>query len=82
MKSYIFYIFLFLRFQLLRSRKLKKEVFFENASNGLVRFHFDKHYYLVDKNCPFKSIERLSQFIVSKKMFFMENSRILIQMVD
>ncbi|QBQ39672.1 toxin-antitoxin system YwqK family antitoxin [Sphingobacterium psychroaquaticum] len=69
MKSYIFYIFLFFALSATAQQEAKKEVFFENASNGLVRFHFDKHYYLVDKNCPFKSIERLSQFIVSKNVF-------------
>lgn len=46
-----------------------KETYFEKSSQGLLRFYFDKNYFLVDKNCPFKSIERLSDFIVSKNVF-------------
>ncbi len=48
---------------------LKKQVYYEQAPNGLVRFFFDQNYYLVDKDCEFKSIERLSPFIVSKNVF-------------
>ncbi|WDF68875.1 hypothetical protein PQ465_00515 [Sphingobacterium oryzagri] len=46
-----------------------RDTLFEKASEGLVRFYYDDHYYLVDKDCDFKSIERLSQFIVAKNAF-------------
>ncbi|PRD51886.1 toxin-antitoxin system YwqK family antitoxin [Sphingobacterium gobiense] len=42
---------------------------FEKIPTGLVRFYFDDYYYLVDKDCVFKSIERVSQFIVEKNVF-------------
>lgn len=46
-----------------------KATLFEKAPMGLVRFYFDDHYYLVDKDCTFKSIERVSQFLVEKNVF-------------
>lgn len=47
----------------------KRDTLFENAPSGLVRFYFDDHYFLVDKNCEFKAIERVSAFIVDKNAF-------------
>ncbi|WP_437920128.1 toxin-antitoxin system YwqK family antitoxin [Sphingobacterium sp. LRF_L2] len=47
----------------------KRDTLFEKAPLDMVRFYYDNHYYLVDKDCGFKSIERLSQFIVSKNVF-------------
>lgn len=46
-----------------------KATLFEKAPEGLVRFYFDDYYYLVDKDCAFKSIERVSQFITEKNVF-------------
>ncbi|MFD1771720.1 toxin-antitoxin system YwqK family antitoxin [Sphingobacterium suaedae] len=46
-----------------------RDTLFEKAPQGLVRFYFDDHYFLVDKDCAFKSIERLSAFVVSKNAF-------------
>lgn len=46
-----------------------KDVLYEKAPEGSVRFYYDDHYYLVDKDCPFKSIERVSEFIVGKNAF-------------
>lgn len=46
-----------------------RDTLFEKTTEGLVRFYYDDHYYLVDKDCGFKSIERLSQFIVAKNVF-------------
>ncbi|MGG5902244.1 toxin-antitoxin system YwqK family antitoxin [Sphingobacterium daejeonense] len=40
----------------------QKQVYFESAGDKLVRFYFDENYYLVDKHCEFKSIERLAAF--------------------
>ena len=46
-----------------------KVTLLEKAPMGLVRFYFDDFYYLVDKDCAFKSIERVSQFLVDKNVF-------------
>lgn len=46
-----------------------RDTLFEKAPMDLVRFYFDDHYYLVDKDCEFKSIERVTQFIVSDNVF-------------
>ena len=48
---------------------LVKPIYFEKAPQNLVRFYYDANYYLVDKNCEFKAIERLSEFVVSKNVF-------------
>ncbi|GGH31197.1 hypothetical protein FAZ19_21955 [Sphingobacterium alkalisoli] len=48
---------------------VSKPIFFEQAPQGLVRFFFDQNYYLVDKNCPYKYIERVVGFIPSKNQF-------------
>lgn len=69
-KHIFFYIvFLFAGTALAQQDSTKSKVFFEPAPEGLVRFYFDNYYYLVDKNCQFKSIERVSQFIVAKNVF-------------
>lgn len=52
-----------------QEEKTEKPVYFEAAPQGLVRFFFDNYYFLVDKDCAFKSIERVTQFIVSKNVF-------------
>src|SRR5690606_39698877 len=46
-----------------------KVTLLEKAPMGLVRFYFDDYYYLVDKDCAFKSIERVSQCLVDKNVF-------------
>jgi len=42
-----------------------KPVYFESAGEGMLRFYFDDNYFLVDKYCEFKRIERLASFDVS-----------------
>lgn len=37
-------------------------VYREPANKGYTRFYYDENYYLVDKNCEFKSIERVAQY--------------------
>ncbi|MCA5005889.1 toxin-antitoxin system YwqK family antitoxin [Sphingobacterium bovistauri] len=37
-------------------------VFKEKINNDYTRFFYDDNYFLVDKNCEFKSIERVAQF--------------------
>ncbi len=44
------------------SAQSEKPVYFERADDSLVRFYYDMNYFLVDKNCEFKSIERLAEF--------------------
>lgn len=44
-------------------------VFFEPVNDTLMRFFFDENYYLVDKNCEFKAIERVVGFDKAKKQF-------------
>lgn len=46
-----------------------KPTYFESAPNNMVRFFYDKNYYLVDKNCEFKFIERVATFNTSKNIF-------------
>jgi len=52
-----------------QSDSVSKDTLFEKAPEGLVRFYYDNHYYLVDKDCEFKAIERVSQFVVAKNAF-------------
>lgn len=47
----------------------EKPVFYEKLDQGLIRFYFDKYYYLVSKECEFKSIERVSKFDFTKQSF-------------
>lgn len=46
-----------------------KPIYFEEAPKNMVRFFFDKNYYLVDKHCEFKFIERVATFSASKNIF-------------
>ena len=71
MKEKIFILFFVCLTLATKAQEGEKEskVLFEKAPMGLVRFYFDDNYYLVDKNCVFKSIERISQFLVEKNAF-------------
>ncbi|WP_262248883.1 toxin-antitoxin system YwqK family antitoxin [Parapedobacter soli] len=44
-------------------------VFYERGTDGTVRFFYDDHYYLVDKHCEFKAIERVSSYDFQQQMF-------------
>lgn len=46
-----------------------KSVFFEKAPNNMVRFFYDYDYFLVDKNCEFKLIERVAEFDIPSNKF-------------
>ncbi|WP_257669362.1 toxin-antitoxin system YwqK family antitoxin [Parapedobacter tibetensis] len=37
-------------------------VYYEAAPNGMTRFFYDDNYYLADKNCQFKAIERVGRY--------------------
>lgn len=45
------------------------QVFFEKADSGRMYFYFDEHYFLVDRNCEFRKIDRLGRYDVAKKSF-------------
>lgn len=47
----------------------EKPVFYEKLDQGLIRFYFDKFYYLVSKDCEFKTVERVSKFDFAKQVF-------------
>jgi len=49
-----------------------KPVFMERADSNLVRFYYDKNYFLVDKNCEFHSIERIAEFNAKTSFFIGE----------
>lgn len=40
----------------------KTPVYFEPAIGDMIRFYFDENYFMVDKDCEFKHIERVSKF--------------------
>lgn len=42
---------------------------FEKGPNDMIRFYYDNDYYLVDKNCEFKYIERVAGFDISTNKF-------------
>lgn len=46
-----------------------KPTYFEKTSNDMLRFYYDTDYYLVDKNCEFKFLERVAAFNVSNNRF-------------
>ncbi|WP_156305298.1 toxin-antitoxin system YwqK family antitoxin [Sphingobacterium endophyticum] len=54
---------------LLGNAQDKRPVYFETSGDKLVRFYFDSNYYLVDKECEFKSIERLASFDAGSSKF-------------
>lgn len=43
--------------------------FFEKGPDNTVRFYYDIDYYLVDKNCEFKFIERVAEFDIATNNF-------------
>lgn len=43
--------------------------YYERAPDGTVRFFYDDHYYLADKFCPFKAIERVGKFDFRQQRF-------------
>ena len=44
-------------------------VYYEPAPEGKLRFFFDDGYYLADKLCPFKRVERVAVFDFAKQVF-------------
>ncbi len=42
---------------------------FEKGPNNTIRFYYDYEYYLVDKNCEFKTIERVAEFDIPTNKF-------------
>lgn len=70
MRIFIFLSWLlFFGQQALAQQQPASSVFLETAGEGSVRFYFDDHYYLVDRNCTFKTIERVAGFDVKSNQF-------------
>lgn len=44
-------------------------VYYEAAPEGAIRFYYDDRYYLADKSCPFKAIERVGQYDAANQVF-------------
>lgn len=53
----------------LNAQESTKPILFEKSVNGLLRFYFDKNYFLCDKNCEFKAIERVASFDTKNSRF-------------
>ena len=47
----------------------KLPVYYEDAPGGQTRFFYDDHYFLADKYCPFKAIERVGHYDFTKRVF-------------
>ncbi|MEC3881574.1 toxin-antitoxin system YwqK family antitoxin [Parapedobacter sp. 10938] len=43
--------------------------FYERESGDIVRFFYNDHYYLVDRDCEFKSIERVGPYDFQRQVF-------------
>jgi len=52
-----------------QSDSTDKPIYFEALTDGSTQFYFDEHYFLVDKFCQFKKIERVGRYDVSLKNF-------------
>lgn len=48
---------------------LSHNVYYERIDDGLIRFFYDKHYFLIDKNCQFKEIEREGIYDFASRAF-------------
>jgi len=44
-------------------------IFYERESGDIIRFFYDDHYYLVDKDCEFRAIERVGQYDFQRQVF-------------
>ncbi len=56
-------LYLLFTFFLLVITSFAQEIIYrESLNNGYTRFFYDDNYYLVDKDCEFKAIERVSQY--------------------
>ncbi|MFC6103820.1 toxin-antitoxin system YwqK family antitoxin [Olivibacter domesticus] len=47
----------------------EKPVYFEQTTDGRTQFYFDEHYFLVDKFCQYKSIERVGKYNLELKSY-------------
>lgn len=46
-----------------------KPVYYERTAKGLTRFFYDDRYFLADKDCQFKAIERVGQYDFQQQVF-------------
>src|SRR5690606_31707135 len=52
-----------------RDTLTEKPVYYENAANGATRFFYDDRYFLADKYCSFKAIERVGYYDFRQQTF-------------
>ncbi|MFZ4862746.1 toxin-antitoxin system YwqK family antitoxin [Sphingobacterium sp. Mn56C] len=81
----IIYCFLFVCFLTPSlSAQEQKSVYFEKGPEGTTRLYYDKNYFLVDKDCPYKFMERVAVFDAATQKFngefkdFDPNGRLLL----
>lgn len=46
-----------------------KPTYFEQTTDGRTQFYFDEHYFLVDKFCQYKAIERVGKYNLDSKSY-------------
>ncbi|SEL79444.1 toxin-antitoxin system YwqK family antitoxin [Parapedobacter koreensis] len=46
-----------------------KPIYYEKAPHGMTRFFYDDHYFLADKDCQFKAIERVAAYDFEAQVF-------------
>ena len=69
MKYFIKFILIFSSVLSVAFTQESKSIFFEKGPDNKLRFYYDYDYYLVDKNCEFKLIERVADFDISTNKF-------------
>lgn len=69
MKSLFLCALLLLSFKGWCQNPTPSNIFYEKHPDGLYSFYFDSQYFLVDKNCEFASIERVSGYNPTLKTF-------------
>ncbi|MEN5434916.1 hypothetical protein ABE545_14860 [Sphingobacterium faecium] len=63
----------------------EKAIYYEKLDSNMFRFYFDKNYYLADKSCEFKSIERVATLNPKTQKFdgafkdFNNNGRLILE---
>ncbi|UIR55832.1 hypothetical protein LZQ00_16420 [Sphingobacterium sp. SRCM116780] len=66
-------------------RAQEKPIYYEKVEGNTFRFYFDKNYYLAEKNCEFKSIERVVKLNTKTQKFdgsfkdFNNNGRLILE---
>ena len=51
-----------------QTNSIPEPVYMEPAPRGMTRFFFDDRYYLTDKHCEFKQVERLARYLIAEQV--------------